>query len=105
MVRNLARYLAPVALAATIAGGYLIVHHNLNARSNPAAHATRGSAGRNRSRAKGKYARLRFITVQPGQTLTAISALTGIALGTLESLNPSLNPNALQAGQRIRLRR
>jgi hypothetical protein len=37
--------------------------------------------------------------------MTLISGFTGVPLLTLESLNPSVNPNALQTGQRIRLQR
>jgi hypothetical protein len=37
--------------------------------------------------------------------MTLISASTGVPLQTLESLNPAVNPNALQTGQRIRLQR
>jgi hypothetical protein len=101
VARNTARFLAPVALVATIAGGYLIVHHNLKAHPPPAAH----SATTHSRRPRGKYAKAHFYTVQPNETMTAISKLTGVPLGTLESLNPSINPNALQAGQRVRLQR
>jgi hypothetical protein len=102
VARNSARYLAPVALAATIAGGYLIVHHNMATKPPPAAHGAAAHSGR---RHRGKFAKTRFYTVRPNETLTSISDLTGVSLGTLEALNPSINPNALQTGQRIRLRR
>ncbi len=103
VARNSARYLAPVALVVTIAGGYLIVHHNL-AKKPPAA-AAQGSGAHSKRRHGGKYAKTRFYTVRPSETLTSISDLTGVPLATLEALNPSINPNALQTGQRIRLRR
>jgi hypothetical protein len=103
VARNSARFLAPVALVVTIAGGYLIVHHNLAAKPRPpAAHGATIHSGR---RHGGKFAKARFYTVRPNETLTSISDLTGVSLGTLEALNPSINPNALQTGQRIRLRR
>jgi hypothetical protein len=102
VARNSARYLAPVALVVTIAGGYLIVHHNLATKPPVAAHGVIAPSGR---RHGGKFAKARFYTVRPNETLTSISDLTGVALGTLEVLNPSINPNALQTGQRIRLRR
>lgn len=99
--RNPARYVAPVALIAVVLGGYLIVHHNLGTHH--------PHAGRHHTAAdvapRGKFKRAKFYTVQPGETLTSISNTTGVPLTTLESLNPTVNPNALQAGQRIRLRR
>lgn len=95
--RNPARYLAPIALAATIAGTYLIVQSRLNA--GPAS-VHRASVGRH-----GKYARQRFYTVQPNDSLSAIAVKTGVPVPTLETLNPSVDPNTLQTGQRLRLRR
>jgi hypothetical protein len=102
VARNSARFLAPVALVATIAGGYLIVHHNMATKPPPAAHGVPVHSGRKHG---GKFAKARFYTVRPDETLTSISDLTGVSLTTLEALNPSINPNALQTGQRIRLRR
>jgi hypothetical protein len=82
-------------------GGYLIVHHNLSAKPPAAAHTTRHNADLGR----GKYVHQRYYTVQPNDSLTVIAKRTGIGVNTLESLNPSLNPNALLPGQQIRLHR
>jgi Tfp pilus assembly protein FimV len=101
--RSPARYLAPIALAATIGASYLIVHHALNAGT---ARSARPSATVPVSlRPRGRYSRHAFYRVKPGDTLSAIAAKTGVPLATLEQLNPKLNPNALQVGQRLRLRR
>lgn len=43
-------------------------------------------------------------TVQPGDTLGAISEETGVPIETIELLNPELDPQALIAGQKIKLR-
>jgi LysM repeat protein len=43
-------------------------------------------------------------TVKPGDTLSGIAAKTGVPLATLESLNPGINPSALQTGQHLKLR-
>jgi LysM repeat protein len=43
--------------------------------------------------------------VHGGDSLSGIAVKTGIPLATLEALNPSVPPNALQNGQRLRLRR
>jgi len=46
----------------------------------------------------------RFWTVRPGQSFGLIAEKTAINLATLEHLNPRLNPNTLQPGDRVRLR-
>ncbi len=94
-----ARYLAPIALAATIAGTYVIVQHGLTAKTATSRHAARGQHGH------GKYARAKFYVIQAGDSMTRISSKTGIALTTLEDLNRRTDPNSLQTGQRLRLRR
>ncbi len=48
--------------------------------------------------------RAHFYTVKSGDTLSAISARTGVSLPAIEQLNPGVNPGALQTGQRLRLR-
>ncbi len=96
--RNPARYLAPIALVATIAGTYLIVHSRLSASSAPASHASIGGP-------QHKYPHQRFYTVQANDSFSTIAVKTGIPVPTLETLNPSVAPNTLQTGQRLRLRR
>jgi LysM repeat protein len=99
--RNPARYLAPLALVAIVAGGYLIVEHHVGGHTAHAnVHRSRNSSG-----PRGKFAKTTFYTVQPNQTMTGIARLTGLSLSRLEALNPQVNPNALQTGQRLRLRR
>jgi LysM repeat protein len=97
--RSRARYLAPIALVAVIAGTYLVVHAGL--ASKPASHAHSPK----RHRARGKYARVKFYVVQAGDSLTRIATKTGLAVNELEVLNPHIDPNSLQTGQRLRLRR
>jgi LysM repeat protein len=46
----------------------------------------------------------RFWTVRAGQSFGFIAAKTGIALATLEQLNPHLSPATVQPGDRVRLR-
>jgi LysM repeat protein len=99
--RSPARYLAPIALAATIAGTYVIVHDALNTKSK-AAHTP---VVQRQTRPHGKFAKTKYYAVQPGDSMTAIAAKTGVPLSTLESLNPHVDPNSLQTGQRLRLRR
>lgn len=101
--RKPARYLAPIALVAAVVGTYLIVNNHLGSGSPTvtAPHPTSPSRTRRASPSAET-----FYTVQAGDSLTRIAQKTGVSIGTLEQLNQSLsNPNALQTGQRIRLRR
>jgi LysM repeat protein len=103
VARNRGRYLAPIALAVAITATYLVVHATLgdkqtSAHSQAVIHST-STATRTKP-----VNRARSYTVRHGDTLSGISAKTGVPLPTLETLNPNVNPNALQTGQRLRLR-
>jgi len=101
LARNRARYLAPIALAAAIGGTYLVVHSGLKTK-----HPAVQTRQVNRlSPAHRRFARTRFYSVQPGDNLTSIARKTGMPLTALEAMNPNLDPNSLQTGQRLRLRR
>ncbi len=54
-----------------------------------------------RRRARGP----RTYVVAPGDNLTSIAHKTGLTVGAIQTLNPGIDPNALQTGQRLRLRR
>ncbi len=102
MVAKSARFLAPIALAAVAVGIYLIVHSGLATR-HPTTTATSSQllAGPHRHRARTP----RFYTVRGGDTLSQISVRTRVSILRLTVLNPSIAPNSLQTGQRLRLRR
>jgi LysM repeat protein len=91
--RNPARYLAPIMLVATIAGVYLIVHHSATVHSGP--------SHQHQHRPRGP----KFYIVKPGDNLTSISIKTSVPLATIQQLNPSVDPNTLRAGRRLKLRR
>lgn len=44
-------------------------------------------------------------TVKPGDTLGGIGQKTGVDVEALQELNPSLDPQALVSGQKIKLRK
>jgi LysM domain len=46
----------------------------------------------------------RYYRVRPGDTLTAVTAKTGVSVARLLHLNPKLQPTALFIGERIRLK-
>jgi LysM repeat protein len=98
--RKQARYLAPVVLVAAAVGTYLIVSQHVHtSASRTAHHQVAGGA-----RPHGAYAHATFYTVQAGENMTRIATKTGLSVQTLEQLNPSIDPNSLQTGQRLRLR-
>ena len=104
--RNGGRYLAPIALLATIAALYVIVHNGLS--TTPAGTASiQHSVALSRSTTKdyGTNSRQRVYVVRPGDTLSGIALKTGVSVQALETFNPRVNPNALLSGQRLRLRR
>jgi LysM repeat protein len=103
--RSRGRYLAPIALAATITGTYLIVHNGLANKSSTAASqaSSRPSTAPQHPKTVEKA---KFYVVQPGDTLSSIAQKTGVSITTIESLNPRVvHPNSLQTAQRLRLRR
>ncbi len=101
--RSRGRFLAPIALAATITGTYLVVHNGLTHKSS----TTRSHVSSRPTTPKhGKFARAKFYVVKHGDTLSSISQKTGVSIQTLQSLNHSLiDPNSLHIAQRLRLRR
>jgi LysM repeat protein len=104
MVAKSVRFIAPIALAAVAVGTYLIVHAGLNPTQSTTPRAgqllvTGKPAHHHRHRTP------KFYVVKSGDTLSAISVRTHIPIVHLMALNPSISPNALQTGQRLRLRR
>ena len=110
--RSPARWLAPVALVACAVAVYSVVNSNLLADDEPAATSStarsatstngttasgRTKASSRRSRRKGTY------TVKSGDTLSSISLKTGVSLERIEALNPKLDSQSLQTGQRVKL--
>ena len=107
MVGKLARFLAPIALAAVAVGVYLMVHNTLLV-GHPSKSTSTGAVIANTRRHAGRprHHPPTFYRVKTGDTLSQISAKTGISVARLTSLNPAIAnaPNNLQTGQRLRLR-
>ena len=102
--RNPARYLAPIALIATITATYLIVHRGLITPRASTSLSTTTTVTHSTTSAH-KPRGPKYYVVRPGDSLTEIASKTGVSLATLQSLNPGVNPAALQVGQRLTLRR
>lgn len=108
--RSPLRYLAPVALAALVLATYLVVEHNVGS-SPGGSSATTATTGGHTSKSstpsgtKHQYVKSKYYKVRSGDSLSVISARTGVPLPTLETLNPGVSSGNLQVGQRLRLRR
>ena len=100
VARNRGRYLAPIAIVVVIAATVLVVQGELGSKH----HANGARTGDISKLLRRPAKRPRVYVVKAGDSLSVISVRTGVSVPTLESLNPGINPNALQTGQRLRLR-
>ncbi|MBA3716768.1 MAG: LysM peptidoglycan-binding domain-containing protein [Actinobacteria bacterium] len=93
----LARYGAPVAFLAAATAAALLIRAGLKAGSNkpdtPAATVTE-------SIPSGKRA---YYHVRAGDTLSTVAERFKTTVDTLFTLNPSIDPNSLRIGQRLRV--
>jgi len=104
--RNPARYLAPLAIAAVAAASYVIIHKAVMHKHASASLSIVQSSTTSHSRTTHRIStKTKFYVVRPNDTMSKISARTGVSLATLKLLNPKVNPDALQPQQRLRLRR
>jgi LysM repeat protein len=107
VARKVARWLAPLALVATIAAVYLVVHKTLAPKhkvqtttvTHPIVRVGTKKSSHARSPAR------RFYIVKAGDSLSSIAVKTKVSVTKLESFNPKANPNSLQTGQRLALQR
>jgi LysM repeat protein len=100
--RNPARLVAPLALVAAVIGVIVVVQASTSSTTSQPDQpvATQRTSTQRRAPAR---ARPRFYIVKPGDTLTAVAESTGVTLETIQELNPDVDPQALQAGQRLKL--
>jgi LysM repeat protein len=96
--RSPLRLLAPIAIAVVLVGVVVVVVGSSDSGS-----GDQGSARTATAPAK-KVPRKRTYRVKQGDTLTAISDKTGVSTARLVALNPGLDPQALQPGDRLKLR-
>jgi LysM repeat protein len=103
VARSRARYLAPIALVAAITITYFVVHGSLNTAPSSTQPRivvpTRAVSTTTTTRVPSVY------TVKPGDSLSSISVRTHVSVAAIEALNPGIDPNALQTGQRLTLRK
>lgn len=98
--RNLARLAAPLALIAAAIGVVVVVQASGSGSSSDTPAATRTAVTQP---ARAVRSRPRFYVVKVGDTLTVIAQKSGVSLETIQRLNPDVDPQALQTGQRLKL--
>jgi LysM repeat protein len=104
VARIAARLFALVALAAVAVGVYLIVHSGLSTHASTVKSTTQLLSGPHAPPSR-HHRTPRIYVVKSGDTLSGISIRTHVSIFRLTQLNPSLSPNSLQTGQRLKLRR
>jgi len=97
------RILALVALAAAVILVFSVVSANTGSddsgkKDNKAGKSNKQAAKKDKKPTKATY------EVQAGDTLTGIAQETGVSVVRIQTLNPDLDPQALQTGQNLKLR-
>jgi len=107
-----AHYLAPAAFLLAVTIAVLLIRAGLNGGGSttttergPVTHAsTSPTPPPGTTRAATTTLAGAFYTVGSGDTFGSISAKTGVPIAELERLNPGVSSNALQVGQRLRVK-
>jgi LysM repeat protein len=100
--RNLARVAAPLALLMALIAVVVVVQASgtsSSSSSDPSA-SPRTIVTRPLRHVR---ATPKVYVVKAGDTLTVIADKTGVSLDEIQQLNPDVDPNALQTGQRLKL--
>ncbi|HTU16277.1 MAG TPA: LysM domain-containing protein [Solirubrobacterales bacterium] len=97
------RLLAVAALVAAVVVVLVVISGNTGGDDDPGKKGNQTAKTNGQSDKKKKSKRASY-EVQEGDTLTAISQKTGVSVDEIEELNPELDPQALQAGQNLKLR-
>jgi LysM repeat protein len=105
--RHPSRWLALLALLACALAVFVIVSNGTGGGSSADTQTTSrpssSQATQKQQGAKKRRSRKRTYRVQPGDTLSGIAAKTGVPLARIEQLNPGLDSQALQTGQKVKL--
>jgi len=114
--RDWRRFVAPAAflLAATVA--VLLIRSGLH-KGTTATTTTRAvtvaprktigattTTTKTKKKKKKPRSAVRFYTVQAGDTFGVISAKSGVAVATIEDLNPNISSTSLFIGEKVRIR-
>lgn len=100
------RILAAVALVAAVVLVFVVISGSTGSDDGGKGKSNQGQIGKkNGSGKKSKQkSKKKTYEIQDGDTLTAIARKTGISVDKIQTLNPDLDPQALIAGQELKLR-
>jgi LysM repeat protein len=108
--RSPARWLAPIALVACAVVVYSVVNATLLDSGAPTGTSTASQSSSSKTRtvadrsgSKPRSKRRRAYTVKSGDTLSSIAVKTGVSLERIQALNPNLDSQSLQTGERVKL--
>jgi LysM repeat protein len=101
--RSPARFLAPLALLAFVAALFMVVQSSQTS-SNGSGTPNRATDSRPTATPSPERRGPRRYRVKEGDTPSSIAEKTGVPLEDILRLNPDLDPQTIQPGQRIRLR-
>jgi LysM repeat protein len=103
--RNSARFLAPAALAVCAVAVLVVIGGSMGDGDSSGGGSASETATQQATGDTPPPRRQRTsYTIEAGDTLGAISEQTGVSVEMLQQLNPELDPQALIAGQKIKLR-
>ncbi|HEX7292797.1 MAG TPA: LysM domain-containing protein [Conexibacter sp.] len=99
--RNPARLAAPLALLAAAVAVVVVVMASRPGSTDSGPPLPRPAVTQPARHSRPKTPRA--YVVKPGDTLTVIADKTGVTIEEIERLNPDVDPNALQTGERLEL--
>ena len=100
----ISRALALVALAAAVLAVVLLVGSVSGDDDSKPSGTSEAAKSKQKKSSKATKNRQKAYLVKEGDTLTGISEKTGVPVDEIETLNPRIDPQALQAGQKLKLR-
>lgn len=108
--RSPARFLAPIALIAVIVAGVMVVQNGRAPKSGgtsttttQSGSATTTTASSKKSSKSSKKSSAKTYTVKSGDNLSSVAEKTGVSIEKIQALNPKLDAQNLQVGQKIKL--
>ena len=101
---TISRIAAVLALAAAVVAVIVLVGSVSDDGDGSGSGTTQSAKAKQKKSNKATRNRQKSYEVKAGDTLTGISEKTGVPIERIVRLNPSIDPQALQAGQELKLR-
>ncbi len=98
-----ARLVATLALVAAFIVVIVVLSNGLGGGSGDSSLKGKAQSGKTTTKEPGQPKQAAYV-VQNGDTLTSISEKTGVDVETIQKLNPDIDPQILNSGQKLKLR-